>query len=220
MLTRLWQGIFRAGTIALVLAVAAVGMGEAPAPPTTADPKAWEGLTPEQIAAVKQGEMVILQEDQSNTGEQKRFIRCAMVFDQPIEKAWALIGQTERQDEYLPGLDNCELVKREGNWDQVDFHVKIFFVKIDYRVKHERDPERYYQWWNLDPSYDNDLAHLEGYWQFYAMDDGRTLGRYGTKLVVARFIPDSIQEYLTKNDLPKNLDAVRKWINSAGAWHK
>lgn len=206
------------GVAAWLMMAAAGQSGEPPA--AGEDPAAWEGLTPEQAAAVRRGEILILQEDQSSADQQKRLIRSAMVFEQPIATVWALISQTERQDEYLPGLNKCELVKREGNWDQVDFHVKIFFVNIDYRVKHERDPERYYQWWNLDPSYDNDLAHLEGYWRFFPLADGRTLGRYGTKLVVARFVPQSVQEYLTKNDLPKNLEAVRKWINSGGTWQK
>lgn len=206
--------------LALLGLLAVPGWAQAPAPPTERDPAAWAGLTPAQIASVKRGEVVILQEDLSSADQSQRLIRSAMVFNQPLEKTWALFHQTELQHEYLPRLDNCVLVRREANWDQVDFFVKVLFVDITYRVKHEFEPGRYYFHWALDPSFNNDLAHLEGYWQFYAMDDGRTLGRYGTKVVTADFIPDSVQEFLTRRDLPEALAAVQKRINSGGTWKK
>jgi len=215
------QAMVVASFIALGLGWALLSRGQAQkTAPTTDDPKAWAGLTAEQVAKVKAGEMVILQEDQSQGKEQKRLIRCAMAFDQPIDKVWSLLTQDERQDEYLPGLNKCTLVKREATQDWVDFFVKVVFFKVTYRVNHRYDPEHYYMNWGLDPSFKNDLNHLEGFWQLYAMPDGRTLARYGTKVIPASFLPESIQDYLTRRSLPENLDAVRKWINSGGAYHK
>jgi hypothetical protein len=215
------QAIVIGSLVVLGLGWARLGQGQAQkAVPSTDDPKAWADLTPDQIAKVKAGELVILQEDQSSSDRQKRLIRCAMVFNQPIDRAWAVLTQTDKQHEYLPRLDKCVLVKREANWDQVDFFVKVLFININYRVKHEFEPDQYYFHWALDPTYKNDLNHLEGFWQLYQMPDGRTLGRYGTKVIMAPYFPESVQEFMTRRDLPEALGALKKRVDSGGAWHK
>lgn len=216
-----FRGLALAGVLAAGWGWAWLGQGQSQKPvPTTDDPQAWAELTPDQIAKVKAGEMVILQEDQSQGAEQKRFIRCAMVFNQPLDKVWSLLTQDERQDEYLPGLSKCTLVKREATQDWVDYYAKVLFFKLTYRVNHHYDPEHYYMYWSLDPTFKNDLNQLEAFWRLYAMPDGRTLARYGTKVIPASFLPESVQDYLTRRNLPENLDAVRKWINSGGTYHK
>jgi hypothetical protein len=216
-----YQIIAAATLIIVIFGFALLSQGQTQKPvPTTEDPQAWAGLTPEQITKVKTGQMVILSEDQSQGAEQKRFIRCAMTFDQPIDKVWALIIATERQDEYLPGLIKSILVKRDATQDWVDYSGKALFIKLNYRTHHRYDPEHYSMEWSLDPTVKHDLNHLEGFWRLYAMPDGRTLARYGTKVIPSSFLPESVQDFLTRRNLPENLAAVRMWINSAGTYHK
>jgi len=188
--------------------------------PTIDDPEAFQGLSPEQIQAVKAGEVVILHKDQDSKGDTQRFIQSAILFNQPIDVVWQLLHQTEKQDEYLPRLYKCELVERQANWDKIDFFIKVLFVNIDYRVKHNFDDENYYMFWALDPDYPNDLKHLEGYYRLYKVDENHTLARYGTIFVLSGLIPKSIQEILTRQDLPVSLDAVKKRIDSNGAYTK
>jgi len=187
-------------------------------PPTADSPEAWKGLTAEQIKKVKQGEIVIL--TKQGSGEEERFIKAAMIINQPIDVVWNLLCQTWRQEEYLPGLISSPLIEKHKDWNIVEFNVKVLFIKINYRVKHYIDSEHYYLHWNLDPSYHNDLKHLEGYYWLYKIDDKHTLIRYGTVVVVSELIPRSIQDALTKRDLPKNLQAVKKWLDSAGTYKK
>ena len=189
-------------------------------PPTVDDPQAWKGLTPEQIERVKQGEMVILEEPAQEGQSDSRLIRCAMILDQPIDKVWELLIYTPNQEKYLSELNRAELVKRQEDQDFIIFYVKLLFISLDYQVNHHFEHDNYYMWWKLDPEYDNDLAHLEGYWRLYRIDENHTLARYGTKLVVADLIPNSIQEYLTRKNLPASLDATRKFINSGGKYRK
>lgn len=204
-------GIKCAGAVLALFLISAV--------PTVDDPEAWKGLTPEQIKKVKAGEIVILDEDTSGGEDQKRFIRAAMIFDQPIDKAYALFRATENQHRYLPDLDSCKLVKRDDKGDRVDFHVKLIF-DIDYRIHHHYDDANFHYWWHLDPEYDNDMKQVDGFWKLYKIDDKRTLGRYGTRVQVSSIIPQFIMTRLTKSNLPVAMEACYKYIQSGGTYTK
>jgi len=188
--------------------------------PTVDSPEAWKGLTPAQIAQAKKGQIVLLDQDTSGTGDQKRFIRAAILFNQPIDKAWALFRKTEVQDRYLPDLDRCKLVKRDAKGDQVDFHVVLAGISVDYRIHHVYDDANYQLTWGLDPSFDNDMKRVDGFWHLYKYDETHTLGRYGTQVEVSSLIPNFIMERLTKSNLPVNIEAVKRYIDSGGTYTK
>ncbi len=203
----------------MLAALALLPLHPARAVKTADDPEAWKGLTADQIARVKQGEVVLLDKDTSESGKQKRMIEAAMIFDQPIEVAWKLFRETEAQDRYLPDLESCTLVSRNSKGDQVDFHVKLVF-NINYRIHHVYDDQDCYLHWGLDPGYDNDMKRVDGFWRLYKIDDTHTLARYGTWVEVSSFIPDFIMERLTKSNLPVNMQAVYKYIESGGTYRK
>jgi len=189
--------------------------------PTVDGPEAWKGLTPQQIKKVKSGEIVIMDQDTSEGDEeQKRYIRAAMIFDQPIDKAWKLVRKTEMQHRFLPDLEECELVERTAEGDRVDFHVEIAMFDIDYRVRHHYDDENCHLWWHLDPEHDNDMKRVDGFWKLYKLDDKRTLARYGTNVEVMSFIPEFIMKRLTKSNLPVNMEAYYKYVQSGGTYTK
>jgi len=208
----------------ILFAVAAftmVAAGTAFSLRTVEDPGAWKGLTEEQIEKVKDGEVVLLDSDESEgDDEQKRFIKAAMIFDQPIDKVWSLFRKTESQHLYLPDLDKCTLVKRDDKGDLVDFHVKIAFVSIDYRINHHYDDDARHLWWHLDPEYDNDMKRVDGFWRLYKIDDEHTLARYGTNVEVSSLIPDFLMARLTRGNLPANMEACYKYIQSGGTYRK
>ncbi len=205
----------------IILATVLCSIAMAGAVPAADDPEAWKDLTDEQIKKVKAGEVVLIDQDVSESGEdQRRFIRAAMIFDQPIDKAWALFRATETQHRYLPDLSSCELVKRTETEDLVDFHVKISMFSIDYRVNHHYDDENRHLWWRLDPDFDNDMKRVDGFWKLYKLDENRTLARYGTRVEITSLVPDFLMERLTRSNLPANMDAVYKYIQSGGTWRK
>lgn len=188
--------------------------------PSANSPEAWKGLTPDQIRRVKSGEVVILDKDQSSGEEAKRFIQSAIIFNQPIDVVWKIFRHTEKQEQYLPRLVSSPLVEDHERWNLNDFFVKFAFVNIKYRVRHNFEPENYYFYWALDPSYKNDLKHLEGYWRLYKVDENHTLARYGTMVIISELIPKSIMEEMTRRDLPESMEAVKKYIDSGGTYTK
>jgi len=205
--------------VGLLVVLAVLPLVPARAIKTADDPEAWKGLTAEQIARVKKGEIVLLDKDTSEAGQQKRMIEAAMIFDQPIEVAWKLFRKTELQDRYLPDLESCTLVSRDQKGDLVDFHVKLV-ININYRIHHVYDDENCYLHWGLDPGYDNDMKRVDGFWRLYKIDGQHTLARYGTWVEVSSIIPDFLMERLTKSNLPVNMEAVYKYINSGGTFRK
>ena len=188
--------------------------------PTVDNPEAWKGLTPAQIAQIKKGQIVLLDQDTSGGSNQSRFIRAAILFNQPIEKVWPLFRKTENQARYLPDLDSNTLVRRDAKGDLVDFHVVMAGIHIDYRIHHVYDDANCKLTWSLDPTFDNDMKRVDGYWFLYKNDATHTLARYGTQVQVASFIPDFIMKRLTKSNLPVNLEAVKKYIESGGTYTK
>jgi hypothetical protein len=192
--------------------------GPPPGAPTVEDPRAYEGLPPEQIERLKAGEILIL--DKPETMEGKQLITAALVFNQDLDTVWSLMTQGWRQEEYLPRLERSPLIKKWDGGDQIEFHVKVLGIAISYRILGTRDKLQYYSHWKLDPDYDNDMKEVSGYWRFYWMDEHHTLARYGTRVETGIGIPAAVQEFLTKRDLPNALGAQKRWIDSGGTWRK
>jgi hypothetical protein len=70
----------------------------------------------------------------------------------------------------------------------------------------------------LDERFENDLAVLEGFWEFHALEDGRTLGRFGTRVDAGAAIPAFMQRDLTRRSVVKTMENCRTWVDSDGAW--
>ena len=162
------------------------GEGEAPAGVTQGVPAelvkagAVQGLSAQDWKKMEAGEIVILKEMRKDEG--KAFIQCALIFQKPIEEVHGLLTRTERQEEYLPHLDQAVLVKREGNRDTIEFLLHFSFIDIRYQVNHYYgEPGEYRMSWALNPAFKNDLAqgcrptaHLPANRQGYRQEAGDT----------------------------------------------
>ena len=87
-----------------------------------------------------------------------------------------------------------------------------------YHLRYRLDPVAQRIAWELDDRYENDLGLVEGFWDLYAMDDARTLGRFGTRVDVGPAIPAFLQDWLTRNKIPTTMENARLWINSRGRY--
>jgi len=206
---------------ALSVGIALLINGRAAAVPTTDDPAAWQGLTAEQIQKVKKGEIVLIDQDTSaGTEEQKHFIQAAMIFNQPIEKAWPLIRKPETQDRFMPDLESLRLVNRTQTTDVIEFHTKVAMFAVDYQLILQNDDANCHQWYSLDPAYPNDLKRDDGYWKLYRIDEQHTLARFGIRVQVSAWIPEFVMSRLTKSNLPVNMKAFFNYVDSGGTYTK
>lgn len=216
MQTGRFQKAFR---LAIITAVLAVSAGTAASKPTVKDKDAWKDLTPDAVERVKNGEIVIVTVQSELEEGGKALIKTAMIVDQGIDETYKMLRKPERQCEYL-ACQMAILIERNDQRDIVEFWVKVFGWILKFRTLYSWDETNYKINWTLDKNFDNSLVQQDGYWQLYSIDDNHTLIRYGSVVVLRKFIPMAIQEILVRRDLPKTMDATRKWLNSDGTYRK
>jgi len=192
--------------------------GPPPGAMTDRDPSAYQGMTPEQVARVKKGEIVILDKPESFEGRQ--LITAAFIFNQDLNTVWNLMTQGWRQEEYLPRLERSPLIKKWDGGDQIEFQLKVAGVEVKYRVIGSHDPSRYFTSWKLDPNFKNDMKEVSGFWRYYWVDEHHTLARYGSYAETGFWVPAFLRDYLTRRDLPEALQVQRRWVDSGGTFRK
>lgn len=141
-----------------------------------------------------------------------------VLFEKPLIRVVELINQPERQREYRPELRSIEVVER-GPDTRVDEHrLKIMFTNVVYRLCMRRDRATDRFSWHLDPSFDNDLRRMQGFWEFYQLGEDRTLGRFGSTVDVGRAVPRMVQDKLSRKTVLRTVENTRKWVDSDGRW--
>lgn len=223
----------RAGgrAVALGLLVAFSGpaaRAQAPEPPGIDTPgiassEAGQSAAEQLLAGHPQDRVVrLLRENvvmfrSSGNDEHAPFVQALVVFESPLERVVRLMVQTARQIEYRSELKSIETVDRFSKGSVDEHRIRFMFLRVAYRLRNEFDFERHRMRWALDPDFDNGLTRLEGFWHFYALDDERTLGHFGS-LVDVGAMPQFFQDYAAKRQIPETMERVRLWVNSDGRW--
>jgi|SRR5262245_25771105 len=158
--------------------------------------------------------MVVLKTDAS----QKDLVQALVLFSQPPERVWELLIQRERQKEYRPELTDVQVVSRTEDGMVEEQHLRIAFLSVGYRLEERMDPATHTLTWHLDPSFESPLQHVSGYWELHALDGGRTVARFGTRVNVSSAVPGFLQNGITRKNVPETLDNTRQWIDSEGRW--
>ncbi|MBF0118173.1 MAG: hypothetical protein HQK79_05005 [Desulfobacterales bacterium] len=177
-----------------------------------------KGLTEKQKQDLSNGNIIFSTSD-SNSKEKGALIEAVVLFNLPIDKTWQILYKTEDQNKYLDELDKIDVIKKEPNFDTLEFKVKVVFKTIVYRVIHNFEHSDYYMYWALDPSFKNDLLELRGFWRLYTYEGNRTLARYGSNVSIKN-VPSFIENMFKKNGVEKSIKAIKKYVDSNGSYHK
>lgn len=203
-----------AARLAALLLAALVGLGAGA--PSGESVLAQE--PPELAARLHENGLVVL-EDVADTDPQS-FVIAWVIFAKPRERAVALVTDPTRQTEWRPGLDSIEVVETVGDARTDEIHMRVLFRELVYRVNYLRDAATQRITWTLDPRFDNDLERFEGSWEFYALADGRTLARFGTRVDAGSVFPAAVQRSLTRRNVVDTMEACKKWVDSDGRWRR
>jgi hypothetical protein len=168
----------------------------------------------ELVEELMEERLVLMKTD----GSDKGLVEALVLFSKPPEEVWPLLIQRERQKEYRPELTSVEIVQREENACVEEQHLKIAFLKIGYRLTDRFDPATRTLTFELDPSFETQLEHVSGYWELHALDGGRTLARFGTRVNVSSAVPGFLQNGITRKNVPDTLENTRQWVDSGGKW--
>lgn len=171
------------------------------------------GLTEAQRQDLDKGKIVFSTTDTGGSA----LIEAAVVFDVSLQETWRLLSKTEDQIKYLKEIYELNIIKTEPALNIQEFKLKIAFLDIVYRVVHRFDEANQYIYWSMDPSFDNDLEDLRGFWRFYPYGQGRCLARYGSNVSV-RNIPNWIESIFKKSGVKKSLIAVKRYVDSGGTY--
>jgi len=148
---------------------------------------------------------------------ESELIYAAIVFNQPVEETWRLISRTEDQNRYLSDIDDLKIIRKGGPSDNIQFTVSAGPFSKTYRVIHRFSPEKKGFEWGLDPSFDNDLQKLTGFWRFYPFGEGKTLARYGSNVSI-HGVPTWVESLFKKKGITQALGQVKKYVDSGGTW--
>lgn len=166
------------------------------------------------------GVLVSAKRGDESAQELRGVIRAYLVVKQPREKAFALLIEPSKQHQYLPRLASSKAISRTERGEKTEFLVKIALFSIRSRVIHQWWPEASRVAWNLDPEFKNDLRKQVGYYNVYSLDEHTSLLEFGTVLETSALVPDTVQDYLTRRDLPESLMNVKKYVDSGGKFTK
>ena len=170
----------------------------------------------EIIEPLLRDKIVVMQEIRPEGALEGALTVAYVIFDLPRERVYELLTQTERQIEFRPELTSITRHRMSTTGPIDEQRLKILFRRYVYRLQFEFDPEHHRLQWNLDQSFDNDLRRVRGFWDLYALDDGRTLGHSGASVDVGPGVPVLLQDWITRKNLPKSMRRVQQWVNSGG----
>jgi uncharacterized protein YndB with AHSA1/START domain len=206
-----------ARTSAILALLAAAGAGGQAALPLQR-PASAQALLDAQPAELREElleeRMVLLPSD----GLPKGQVEALVLFAQPPEKVWQLLLQRDRQKEYRPEITALSIVEASDERVVEEQHLKIAFLDVAYRLECHVDTGTRTLTWQLDPSFESTLEHVSGYWELHALDGGRTLARFGTKVSVSPAVPGFLQNGITRKNVPEGLENTRQWVDSDGRW--
>jgi hypothetical protein len=175
-------------------------------------------LSAEQERDLAGGKIVFSTTDTEGKGK-RTLVEAAVVFDKPPEYVWELLYRTEDQIKFLDEVDEIEIIEKEELRDNLELELRVLFMTIVYRVIHHFDRDAFHIYWGLDPSFENDLLYLHGFWKLHPYGEGKTLARYGSDVSIKN-VPQWIESLFKQHGVKKSLVAVRKYVNSGGTYRK
>lgn len=152
------------------------------------------------------------------TQEHSGLIEAAVIFNQAPEQTWNLLYRTEDHIKYLKELEEVKVIARSSLHDTIEFIVRFAFLTFTYRANLTFDKAGLnFFFGRLDPSFNNDLIDLRGFWRFYPYGEGKTLARYGCA-VSLKNIPTFIEDMVNKSVIARSLVNIKKYVDSGGEY--
>ncbi len=200
-----------------VLAVWIAATAGAAKPPTTAE-SILANQPPGLVERLYANKSVVLQEVGDDNLPAAGFVHALVIFEQPRNRVMRLLSQTTRHIEFRPELSAIEAIEWLDSGVVDEHRLRIMFVNVTYRLHNQWDFEAVRITWRLDPSFENRVRRLEGYWEFYELERDRTLGRFGTLVDVGPAMPGFLQDLITRKNVPRAIERARRWVDSDGRY--
>lgn len=161
---------------------------------------------------LKKDELVVLNQKAASGGP--LMVRAAVHFKRPVNEVFALVTRARDQSTYLPHVQQSKQVEEaNAEGERIDFVISMLFT-FKYRTQHWYYPEEHRIEWFLDPSGEPGLAEQEGSWQFYALDDGTTIGEYATHVVTRSAFLNFFRSLGERGGVADALTAMKRHVDT------
>jgi ribosome-associated toxin RatA of RatAB toxin-antitoxin module len=192
--------------------------GDSPA--AAVDPRI-PSLTEKELATLKKGQVVVRGEmyttdDGKRAGKGVAFV----VIDKPPEAAFAVLQDYGKIAEYMPRVTKVTIPEKSPTRMKVVQELKVLFKTVVYTLILDFNAQKKRMDWKLDKTAENDIKDTWGFWEFVPYDNGKTLVVYNIAANTGVSIPQFLEDYLTKKDLPEVLMAMKRRTESGGTWKK
>lgn len=134
----------------------------------------------------------------------------SIIFNAPIDKAWAVISDYERYPEFLSEVKKIRTANRRGNEVDVSYEAQIVKL-IKYTVHMKEEGPKKVSWTLVEGEF---MKDNKGGWDLEDLGNGTTKGTYTLEVTVGMLVPKSVINALVDTSLPKLLEDFKKRIES------
>jgi carbon monoxide dehydrogenase subunit G len=178
-------------------------------------------LSPDDVTKLEKGEVVVkgdmyTKADGKRSGKGKAYC----VINKPADAPWATLWDYGKVPEYLPRVERVVIINKTDSTMKVRQEIGVAFTSVRYTLDFKFDNDIRRMDWKLDKTQKADIADTFGSWEFFPYGAGRTLVRYTIALDTGQYVPEFVESYLVKKDLPEVLLALKRRTESDGAWKK
>ncbi len=184
----------------------------------------WDSLKldDKDKARLEKGEVVVHAETYETPDGKKGRGKAYVIIKKPREVIYDQLTKGYKEfPEFMPRLEKVDVKSLTDTSMKVRSYVGVGLSTYEYTLAFKLDRAAFQTDWTLDKTADNDVKETTGQWKLHELEPGKsTLAEYTIAVDTGKFVPQFIEDYLTRKDLPQILNALRKRVESDGKWKK
>lgn len=174
-------------------------------------------FTAANIGKLEAGETVILNHTFTDEKGNAAGSGLAMILiERPVKDVWNVLIDFSAYPQFMPRVVSTKEYFHEGNSYGIDYTIKVMVKKIRYHILRTRKADEGILTYRIDKSKKNDIADTHGFWVLRPHGENRCILVYSVVVDSGISVPKSIQNYLTRRDLPGLVGAVKKRAETIG----
>lgn len=180
-----------------------------------------DGFSPDELKKIEKGEVAVRIE-LFNTASGKRAAKghAFAIINKPPEAALAVLQDYTKLSEFMPRVEKATILQKTDTTMKVRQELGVAFTTVAYTLDLKFDVAGHRMDWTLDKAAKNDIADTMGSWEFVPLEGSRTLARYMVFADTGVSVPQFLEDFLVKKDLPNVVSAMKKRVESGGKWTK
>lgn len=179
---------------------------------------AQPSFSSQQLASLKQGEVLLQPYDQQRSGVS---VRVSLLIKAPAQSIWGVITSCESSYVYVKGIRQCEVLEETATMARFTQQVKVSWItpRYDYLIEAQRQPYTKIHFHQVE----GDLERMEGSWYFQEVDVQTTEGGSDTVILLTHElsvkthlpVPKWLVRRTMRKDLPDMMRCVRGMVGGS-----